>query len=59
MTDKLTLMQISHMYDVDVAALHAMVGRRALPEPTWSEGRLGWSAADVRASLKKLGLQRA
>jgi hypothetical protein len=57
--DKLTLMQVSHMYDVDVAALHAMVGRRVLPEPTWSEGRLGWRREDVRASLKRLGLQRA
>jgi len=57
--DKLTLMQVSHMYDVDVAALHAMVGRRVLPEPTWSEGRLGWKAEDVRASLQKIGLQRA
>ena len=57
--DKLTLMQVSHMYDVDVAALHALVGRRALPEPTWTDGRLGWGAEDVRASLRKLGLQRS
>jgi hypothetical protein len=57
--DKLTLLQVSHAYDVDVAALHALVGRGALPEPTWSEGRLGWRAQDVRASLRKLGLQRS
>ncbi|MGI4893513.1 MAG: hypothetical protein ACRYF3_00160 [Janthinobacterium lividum] len=57
--DKLTLMQVSHMYDVEVAALHALVGRRALPAPTWTDGRLGWSAADVKTSLRKLGLQRS
>ncbi|WP_432511784.1 hypothetical protein [Kineococcus sp. SYSU DK001] len=57
--DKLTLLQVSHRYDVDVATLHALVGRGALPAPTWSEGRLGWEAAEVRATLRRLGLQRA
>lgn len=57
--DKLTLMQVSHRYDVDVAVLHGLVGRRVLPEPTWTDGRLGWEAADVRASLRRLGLTRS
>lgn len=57
--DKLTLLQVSHRYDVDVAVLHGLVGRKVLPEPTWTDGRLGWEAADVRASLRRLGLTRA
>ncbi|WP_432562932.1 hypothetical protein [Kineococcus sp. SYSU DK003] len=57
--DKLTLLQVSHRYDVDVATLHSLVGRGALPAPTWTDGRLGWKPEDVRASLAKLGLQRS
>ena len=60
--DKLSLLQASHTYDVDVAVLHSLVGRRALPEPTWDGGRLGWraeDARDVRASLRRIGLQRS
>ncbi|PRY11822.1 hypothetical protein [Kineococcus rhizosphaerae] len=57
--DKLTLLQVSHRYDVDVATLHSLVGRGALPAPTWSEGRLGWEAAEVRASLRALGQLRS
>lgn len=57
--DKLTLMQVSHRYDVDVAVLHGLVGRKVLPAPTWTDGRLGWEAADVRASLRRLGLTRS
>ncbi|WP_432570677.1 hypothetical protein [Kineococcus sp. SYSU DK005] len=56
--DKLTLLQVSHRYDVDVATLHQLVGRRLLPEPTWTDGRLGWRPEEVSASLRGLGLTR-
>ncbi|MEZ0166901.1 hypothetical protein AB2L27_19270 [Kineococcus sp. LSe6-4] len=52
--DKLTLLQVSHRYDVDVATLHALVGRGALPAPTWSQGRLGWHEGEVRTRLRAL-----
>ncbi|MEW1956129.1 hypothetical protein [Kineococcus sp. NPDC059986] len=52
--DKLTLLQVSHRYDVDVATLHALVGRGALPAPTWSQGRLGWHEDEVRTRLRAL-----
>ncbi|WP_432493917.1 hypothetical protein [Kineococcus gypseus] len=56
--DELTLLQVSHRYDVDVATLHQLVGRRLLPAPRWSGGRLGWRAEDVKAPLRELGLTR-
>ncbi|WP_337061547.1 hypothetical protein [Kineococcus sp. G2] len=56
--DELTLLQVSHRYDVEVATLHQLVGRRLLPAPTWTEGRLGWRAEEVREPLRELGLTR-
>ncbi|MCI2239381.1 hypothetical protein MO973_33130 [Paenibacillus sp. TRM 82003] len=56
--DKLTLLQVSNRYDVDVATLHQLVGRRLLPSPTWTDGRLGWRAEEVREPLRELGLTR-